>query len=215
MKNFIKQFLVIFMILIMVACRMSASNTEEIDPNALGLKVDAEMTFIPDNGAARPVFWWLLDWANCFASQTLVATPSGEKPIDLLDKGDIVSSIIPSINFDIKETYKNTFTGKLYRITAGKNAIVVSAIHPLIVFNGRFITVKPVKELTDKMWLYTKEGWFHPHIEAVEYSGTVYNFFLWDPEFVKLHPELLKFRSFFAGGIASADLTTQIALQRQ
>lgn len=214
MKGFIKQFLVVSVILIMVGCRMSASNTGELDPNALGLKVDAEMNFTPDTGA-RYVFWWLEGAENCFASQTLITTPLGNKPIDSLEKGDIISSILSGIDFDIKETTKHTFTGKLYQITAGKHAIVVSDIHPLIVFNGRFITVRPVKELTDNMWLYTKDGWFHPNIEAVEYSGMVYNFFLWDPKFVKLHPELLKFRSFFAGGIASADLTTQIALQRR
>lgn len=59
---------------------MSAYNTGEPDPNVLGLKVDAEMDFVPDTGE-RPVYWWLIDWANCFASQTLITTPSGNKPI--------------------------------------------------------------------------------------------------------------------------------------
>ena len=75
---------------------MSASNTGELDPNALGLKVDAEMNFTPDTGA-RYVFWWLEGAENCFASQTLITTPLGNKPIDSLERryGIVNSSAVP------------------------------------------------------------------------------------------------------------------------
>lgn len=213
MKNLLVKLFLFSLFLVIWGCSVNSPEINDIDPNVAGITLNAEMDYTPDT-QARYYLWWLQSNPICFASETLISTPEGESEIDFLKKGDLISSPIPGINFDIKETYSNVYDGTLYRLTAGENSIIVSEIHPIIIFDGEKVTVKAVNSIDSSAWVYTENGWVHPTIEPVEYSGSVYNFFLWDPEYVTLNPEILKFRCFFAEGIASADLTTQIALEQ-